>query len=282
MSQHDAKACEQVPSSGPEELYGDEVYHLNTTRRRDPELRYFELWDNVFRGHPRPASPYLRPGWAEPLRVLCERLRPWLQEQMPSLIHDYHDANARGEDAVQLFTGNLMDVIDHVPTQSPRYRRAPPTPPPLDEAGPAGPPTADNGGDGAQAPEADLVGPPNTLPINQPTSPNWTTNPQNPEEGPAQPNYPAYAYPEMDHANYPAAPVNAGEPELPIHLSSPLLGTHYVSPTSHTNVLGFNPNEVLWTYDTLQEFNGADTELDDSMFDSFFDSNGVPSHQQDG
>jgi hypothetical protein len=292
MSQHDYNACIQIP--GPEELYEDEVYLLDTTIRRNPESRYFEMWGNVFAGYPRPASPYLSPGWAEPRRVLSERLHPWFQEQIPSLLLSYHDAIARGEDAVRLFTGNLMDVIDRVPTPPPRYRRRPPIPSPSDdEPGSVDPPAAvrnpagpaswtagdvGDGGDGAQGPEADSVDPPKTRPISQLTPADWTTNPQNPEEGPTQLNHPEY--PEASHANCPDAPVNAGEPRQPIHLNAHFLGPPYVSPSSpqfNTNAPSLDPHEVPSSFDTLQDLNRADSDLDDSIFDIFVHSGGVSS-----
>jgi hypothetical protein len=59
-----------TPIDRPEELSGPEEHLLNTNSKLNQAERWFELWNNVFQGYPRPASPYLQPGIAEPASVL--------------------------------------------------------------------------------------------------------------------------------------------------------------------------------------------------------------------
>lgn len=134
LSAHDLGVCEEVP--GPEELDESEIHLLRTSSRLDPEGRYFQLWDNVFKGYPRPNSPYVKPGMAEPVKVLPQQLQPWLQENVPGLLQRY--GIGVGEDVVQPLIHDLVDIVSAVPSSPRRYRRRPRTPPPPDEPGSAG------------------------------------------------------------------------------------------------------------------------------------------------
>ncbi|KAH8891521.1 hypothetical protein GQ53DRAFT_765070 [Thozetella sp. PMI_491] len=110
---------------GPEDLYREELYLLDTDSNRHEKERWYEMWDNIFKGYPRPASPYLKPGFSEPLEVICQWLQSYLPEEIPSL-HQRHSRAFSSASYIKLDSEFLEDVPD---TQAQAAPESPPTGP---------------------------------------------------------------------------------------------------------------------------------------------------------
>ncbi|KAK2617029.1 hypothetical protein QQS21_000123 [Conoideocrella luteorostrata] len=113
----------------PDSLDGEERQKLQSLapRRRESDGdKWYRMWDALFRGHARPASPYVREDISEVAAVLWSRTEPMLQADLPDSL--------RGRDmqVLQGQQGDTESLINEIrrcvfrPLSGPFSRRCPP------------------------------------------------------------------------------------------------------------------------------------------------------------
>lgn len=110
-----------LPRSG--RLYDDELGQvkdmLKSLRGRTDEDKWFAMWDRIFAGRPRPHSPYVEQGMAEPAGVLRRNSELALQVKMPQLLGEL-GAQPSPQD-ITTFVAAVVSIAFQVPSGGPQH-----------------------------------------------------------------------------------------------------------------------------------------------------------------
>lgn len=115
------------PTPGHECLSNAELEWLKRLPRgHDDKTKYLLMWDTLFEGHERPASIYLKDGFAELAARIRDNGEPALRQNLPRMLLDA--SRIPGVEArLEYLVKQIMDAVYDPPRSTPRrYRRFPP------------------------------------------------------------------------------------------------------------------------------------------------------------
>ncbi|KAH8679414.1 hypothetical protein BGZ61DRAFT_535808 [Ilyonectria robusta] len=115
--------CSSPNLPPPEQLYDDKVDQLKdmlkSRRGSADEDKWFSMWDMIFPGRPRPHSPYVEQGMAEPAGVLRRNNEPALHAEMPRLLEEL-GAQPSPQD-IATFVAEVVSISFQVPSRGPQH-----------------------------------------------------------------------------------------------------------------------------------------------------------------
>ncbi|KAH6976454.1 hypothetical protein BKA56DRAFT_618366 [Ilyonectria sp. MPI-CAGE-AT-0026] len=115
--------CSSPNLPQPERLYDDKLDQLKDMlkgpRGRTDEEKWFAMWDVIFPGRPRPRSPYVEQGMAEPAGVLRRNNEPALHAEMPRLLGRL-GAQPSPQD-MAAFVASVVSIAFQVPSREPQH-----------------------------------------------------------------------------------------------------------------------------------------------------------------
>ncbi|KAH7000679.1 hypothetical protein EDB80DRAFT_866686 [Ilyonectria destructans] len=107
----------------PGRLYDDELAEvkerLKSLRGYTNEDKWFAMWDMIFPGRPRPDTPYVEQGMAEPAGVLRRNNEPDLHAEMPQLLGEL-GAQPSPQD-IATFVAAVVSIAFQVPSREPQH-----------------------------------------------------------------------------------------------------------------------------------------------------------------
>lgn len=115
--------CSSPNLPRPERLYDDKLEQLKdmlkSRRGSTEEDKWFAMWDMIFPDRPRPHSPYVEQGMAEPAGVLRRNNEPALHAEMPRLLGGL-GAQPSPQD-MREFVASVLSIAFQVPSREPQH-----------------------------------------------------------------------------------------------------------------------------------------------------------------